>query len=64
MLDRAATQTKMFRRSLREQVPGFLFELEDDSFGLMPFSQLLAMGGRPLLPYERLFLQSLYRSRC
>ena len=41
MLDRAKTQTKKFRRSLKEQVPDFLFRLENGGHGLILSSYLL-----------------------
>ena len=55
MLDRAKTQTKKFRRSLKEQVPDFLFRLENGGRGLILSSCLLKGRGRPLLPCDQLF---------
>ena len=40
MLDRAKTQTRKFRRSLKEQVPDFLFRLENGGRGLILSSYL------------------------
>ena len=45
MLDRAKTQTKTFRRSLKEHVPDFLFQLENGGHGLIPSSYLLEARG-------------------
>ena len=44
-LDGAKTQTKKFRRSLKEQVPDFLFQLENGGPGLILPSYLLKGSG-------------------